>query len=66
MSELEPLWQRFSDKYDKEGQAKYMLSPSLQGYRWMFEELRISFFAQTIKTQMPVSVKRLNKLWEVC
>jgi ATP-dependent helicase HrpA len=36
-----------------------------QQYRWMLEELRVSFFAQTLKTLMPVSVKRLNKQWQL-
>ena len=36
----------------------------LQEYRWMLEELRVSLFAQELKTPMPVSVKRLQKVWE--
>ncbi|WP_160154411.1 ATP-dependent RNA helicase HrpA [Microbulbifer sp. ALW1] len=32
-------------------------------FRWMLEEFRISLFAQTLKTLMPVSIKRLRKLW---
>ncbi|SEA34548.1 ATP-dependent RNA helicase HrpA [Microbulbifer marinus] len=37
--------------------------PQLWQYRWMLEEFRVSLFAQTLKTLMPVSVKRLHKLW---
>ena len=33
-------------------------------YRWMLEELRVSLFAQELRTPMPVSVKRLQKVWE--
>jgi ATP-dependent helicase HrpA len=33
-------------------------------FRWQLEELRVSLFAQPIKTLMPVSVKRLEKLWK--
>ncbi len=66
IAELEPLWQRFEAKLSEQGKVHYLLSPELQTYRWMLEELRISLFAQTIKTQMPVSVKRLNKQWELC
>ena len=33
-------------------------------YRWLCEELRISLFAQGLKTRMPVSLKRLDKAWE--
>ena len=31
--------------------------------RWLLEELRVSFFAQELRTPQPVSVKRLDKLW---
>jgi ATP-dependent helicase HrpA len=30
--------------------------------RWLIEELRVSLFAQELKTAEPVSPKRLNKL----
>jgi ATP-dependent helicase HrpA len=33
-------------------------------YRWMLEEFRISLFAQNLKTQMPISEKRLEKQWQ--
>lgn len=33
-------------------------------FRWLLEELRISLFAQELRTPMPVSVKRLHKVWE--
>jgi ATP-dependent helicase HrpA len=36
----------------------------LEEFRWMLEELRVSLFAQTLRTPMPVSVKRLQKAWE--
>ncbi|KDB51425.1 ATP-dependent RNA helicase HrpA [Sphaerotilus natans subsp. natans DSM 6575] len=35
----------------------------LDEYRWLLEELRISFFAQELKTPQPVSTKRLDKVW---
>ncbi|MCW8125002.1 ATP-dependent RNA helicase HrpA [Microbulbifer halophilus] len=38
--------------------------PQLQQYRWMLEEFRVSLFAQSLKTLMPVSAKRLHKLWQ--
>ncbi|MCL1825878.1 MAG: ATP-dependent RNA helicase HrpA [Betaproteobacteria bacterium] len=38
--------------------------PELETFRWLLEELRVSLFAQTLKTPMPVSVKRLQKIWE--
>ena len=36
----------------------------LENFRWMLEELRVSLFAQELRTPVPVSVKRLTKQWE--
>ncbi|GAA3549002.1 ATP-dependent RNA helicase HrpA [Amycolatopsis ultiminotia] len=36
-------------------------SPALAEIRWMIEELRVSFFAQTLGTAHPVSLKRITK-----
>jgi ATP-dependent helicase HrpA len=33
-------------------------------FGWLLEELRVSLFAQELKTPVPVSVKRLSKLWQ--
>ena len=38
--------------------------PRLAEFRWLLEELRVSLFAQELRTPMPVSVKRLHKVWE--
>ncbi len=38
-------------------------SDRAEEFRWMCEELRVSLFAQELKTPMPVSVKRLQKSW---
>jgi ATP-dependent helicase HrpA len=38
--------------------------PRMEEYRWMLEELRVSLFAQELRTPMPISVKRLQKVWE--
>ncbi|HYG55604.1 MAG TPA: ATP-dependent RNA helicase HrpA [Burkholderiales bacterium] len=35
----------------------------LEQFGWLLEELRVSLFAQELKTPVPVSVKRLSKLW---
>ena len=35
----------------------------LEDYRWRIEELRVSLYAQELKTPYPVSYKRLDKLW---
>ncbi len=40
------------------------LNPALARYRWMLEELRVSFFAQSLGTSLPVSAKRLAEQWQ--
>ncbi len=36
----------------------------LRDFGWLLEELRISLYAQELRTPQPVSVKRLEKVWE--
>ena len=36
----------------------------MQEFRWLLEELRVSFFAQELRTPQPVSIKRLEKAWQ--
>ena len=38
------------------------LEPKIQHARWALEELRLSFFAQNLKTAFPVSIKRVTTL----
>jgi ATP-dependent helicase HrpA len=38
--------------------------PALEELRWLVEELRVSTFAQELRTAEPVSPKRLAKLVE--
>ena len=38
--------------------------PRLEEFRWLLEELRVSLFAQELRTPMPVSTKRLQKVWD--
>jgi ATP-dependent helicase HrpA len=37
---------------------------AFEQFGWLLEELRVSLFAQELKTPVPVSVKRLAKLWQ--
>lgn len=36
----------------------------LEEFGWLLEELRVSLFAQQLRTPMPVSVKRLERVWQ--
>jgi len=44
--------------------ARSVHDPELDAFRWMLEELRVSYFAQELGTAYPVSVKRLERQWE--
>jgi ATP-dependent helicase HrpA len=57
------LWQKWQDKVNALHQANQDISQDLQNYRWLIEELRVSLFAQELKTPFPVSIKRLEKTW---
>ena len=37
---------------------------ALEDFRWLIEELRVSLFAQALRTPVPISVKRLQKQWQ--
>ena len=60
IQELEQMWQEKTDGLVKQGLP---VSDDLAAFRWMIEELRVSLFAQELKTPYPVSVKRLLKEW---
>ncbi|HEZ2049583.1 TPA: DUF3418 domain-containing protein [Neisseria meningitidis] len=61
IQELEQMWQEKNDGLVKQGLP---VSDDLTAFKWMIEELRVSLFAQELKTPYPVSVKRLLKEWE--
>jgi ATP-dependent helicase HrpA len=62
-AEIAPLaaaWQREIDARARLG----AITPELEQFGWLLEELRVALFAQSLKTPVPVSVKRLGKLWQ--
>lgn len=56
------LWQNWETAVDKLRKAD-KLTPELFEFRWLIEELRVSLFAQELKTPFPISIKRLEKIW---
>ncbi len=48
----------------RRAQVKGAVPAALDEFRWQLEELRISLYAQELKTPYPVSVKRLEKIWD--
>ena len=60
MVELRPQEQRY---WRLVTERKGAVDTRMQEYRWLLEELRVSFFAQELRTPQPVSLKRLEKAW---
>ncbi len=60
LTELRPQEQRY---WRLVAERKGVSDSSLDEFRWLLEELRVSFFAQELRTPQPVSIKRLEKAW---
>jgi ATP-dependent helicase HrpA len=58
------IWQKWQDKINQMHAAGSNIPCAFQDYRWLIEELRVSLFAQELKTPFPVSIKRLEKTWQ--
>ena len=60
LAELRPQEQRY---WRLVAERKGVVDDRMQELRWLLEELRVSFFAQELRTPQPVSTKRLDKVW---
>lgn len=60
LAELRPIEQRYLRLV---AERKGVRDARLDEFRWLLEELRISLFAQELRTPQPVSAKRLEKVW---
>ncbi|MCO6521241.1 MAG: ATP-dependent RNA helicase HrpA [Snodgrassella sp.] len=58
---LTDTWQEKISQYKQQNQP---IPTAIAEFRWMLEELRVSLFAQELKTPYPVSAKRLSKEWD--
>ncbi|MFA6902790.1 MAG: ATP-dependent RNA helicase HrpA [Gallionellaceae bacterium] len=58
MHSLQQAWQR------KLAAQQGNVDSRVEEFGWMLQELRVSLFAQELKTPVIVSVKRLQKMWE--
>ena len=58
------IWQKWQDKINALNLAHLDIPQNVLDYRWLIEELRVSLFAQELKTPFPVSIKRLEKIWQ--
>jgi len=60
LAEFRPLEQRWLRRL---AERRGVMDTRLDEFRWLLEELRVSLFAQELRTPQPVSVKRLEKVW---
>ncbi len=60
---LTRLWQQYAERR-LWCERHEVLDEGLDEYRWLLEELRVSLFAQALGTRVPVSAKRLERLWQ--
>jgi ATP-dependent helicase HrpA len=60
LGELKPQEQRY---WRLVAERKGVVDDRMLEFRWLLEELRVSFFAQELRTPQPVSTKRLDKAW---
>jgi ATP-dependent helicase HrpA len=61
MRDMLPLVQHWQRAVNERGGQ---MDDGLAQFRWLLEELRVGLFAQELRTPMPVSVKRLHKVWD--
>ena len=62
-AEFAPLWQAWQ-REDLKQKKQGVNDPQLEQFRWLLEELRVSLYAQELRTPVPVSAKRLQKMWQ--
>lgn len=62
-ADIKRLWDRYEARR-KDLQKQGITQPELDKFRWQLEELRVALFAQELKSSEPISVKRLEKLWQ--
>jgi ATP-dependent helicase HrpA len=59
-AQIAPLEARYRERVKAE---RGLLAPGDDEFRWLLEELRVSLFAQQLKTRVPVSARRLADGW---
>ena len=64
MRDMLPLQQNWQREWNMQRTAEMAVDVRLMEFRWLLEELRVGLFAQELRTPMPVSVKRLHKVWD--
>jgi ATP-dependent helicase HrpA len=57
------LWEQYEARRESD-RAAGRRDGKLEDFRWLLEELRVSLFAQELRTPFPVSAKRLQRFWD--
>jgi ATP-dependent helicase HrpA len=55
-------WTKYKEQRERD-RAAGRSDARLEEFRWLLEELRVSLFAQELRTPQPVSFKRVEKAW---
>ena len=64
MTDIAPRWLKLLARLDSAKQLG-LHEPQLATCHWMLEELRVSLFAQELRTAIPISPQRWDKQWEL-
>jgi ATP-dependent helicase HrpA len=62
-AQVSAWWARYRERAEQDRAAGRVTS-GLADFRWLLEELRVSLFAQELRTPAPVSFKRVEKAWQ--
>ena len=57
------FWERYRER-EQALRGRALPDPALEAFRWLVEELKVSLYAQELRTPQPVSYKRLEKAWK--
>ena len=63
MQEINRLKDKWIEKVTEFVEAGQSVPPAYVEFQWTLQELRVSLFAQELKTSYPISVKRIDKRW---
>jgi len=63
MQQLNRYWKRYWNEVETKAK-KSCINPEQDKFRWDLEELRVSLFAQQLKTAYSISPKRMEKAWD--
>ena len=61
--QINRLQQKWIEKVSEYVEEDLLVPSSFVDFQWELQELRVSIFAQELKTPSPVSMKRLDKKW---